>query len=283
MVTLLFLGKSLLEIDFISNSNFEASGGFGPNQVSSALGWAIVLMVLGLLFGLSPTGRRLLDITLLMLLIFRGLLTFSRGGMMGSFGALGLSVVGLYAVSSSYRQQLKRLMPRLAISALLFVGVAFFANELTGNFLLYRYQGKSTADVLLGRSISQSEYLSGREEIIESELKAFVEHPIWGIGMGRGTIYREAESRTQRLASHTEFTRMLGEHGLFGLLALLSIFVVLPILHFRQLTNDQTRQWMLTMLALSMFTLAHSGMRMVLPSFAFGFAFILISSNKKPT
>jgi O-antigen ligase len=282
VVTLLFLGKSLLEIDFIGGSNFEASGGFGPNQVSSALGWAIVLAVAGLLLGLSPTGYRLLDYSLLTLLVFRGLLTFSRGGMMGAFGAIGLSVLVLFLISGTYRTRMKKLMPRIVLGSFVLLAVAFFANDLTGNFLLYRYQGKSTSDVVQGRSRSKSEYLSGREEIMESELSAFVENPVLGIGIGRGTLYREASARTQRIASHTEFTRMLGEHGLLGLLAIVCVFMALPYKHFRQLKNDDNRLWMMVLFILSMFTLAHSGMRMALPSVAFGLAFLWILKDKKP-
>jgi len=282
LVMLLFLGKSLSEIDFIGGSNFDSSGGFGPNQVSTSLGWAIVLLVTGILLGRSPLGYRFFDFTLLALLVFRGLLTFSRGGMVGSFGALALSMFALFFISKTYRQKTKKQLPILAFSSIFLIAIAFFANEITGNYLLYRYQGLSTSEVILGRSISESKYLSGREEIIESELAAFAENPIWGIGIGRGTIYREAENRTQRIASHTEFTRMLGEHGMLGLLSILCAFVALPLRHFRQIKNDETRQWMLTFLILSMFTLAHSGMRMALPCVAFGFAFLLISDNKKP-
>ncbi len=283
VITLLFLGKSLSEIDFIGGSNFDASGGFGPNQVSSALGWAIVLAVLGLLFGLSPTGYRLLDFGLIILLIFRGLLTFSRGGLMGACGGLGIPRFLLVILSQSYRSWIFSQWYKIAGSIALILLVAFIANDLTGNFLLYRYQGISTSEVILGRSVSESEYLSGREEIIESEISAFSENPILGIGMGRGTIYREADSRTQRTASHTEFTRMLGEHGIFGLLAILCVFVILPIRHYFRLQNDETRQWMLTLLILSLFTLAHSGMRMAIPCVAFGLAFLQIQSAQKPT
>jgi O-antigen ligase len=279
VVTLLFLGKNLAEIDFIGGSNYDASGGFGPNQVSSALGWAIVLMGIGSLFGVSPTGYRVLDYTLLSLLVFRGLLTFSRGGMMGAFGAIGLSMTALYFLSATYRARMQKQLPRIMLGLGLLLVVAFVANELTGNFLLYRYQGKSTSEVILGRSITESEYLSGREDIIESELLAFSEHPILGIGIGRGTFYREASNRTQRIASHTEFTRMLGEHGSLGLLAILAAFVVLPFLHFRRLGSDERRQWMLTFYILSMFTLAHSGMRMAVPCVAFGLAFLWIKNE----
>ncbi|MFN0034538.1 MAG: O-antigen ligase family protein [Saprospiraceae bacterium] len=282
VVTLLFLGKSLSEIDFIGGSNFDASGGFGPNQVSSALGWSIVLVVFGLLFKTSATGYRLLDFGLLALLVFRGLLTFSRGGMMGAFGAIGLSMFVLFFLSASFRVQMKRVFPSMAGGFLLLAGVAVAANNLTGNFLLYRYQGKSTSEVILGRSITQSEYLSGREDIMNGELVAFVEHPLLGIGIGRGTILREATYRNQSIASHTEFTRMLGEHGILGLAALLCAFVFFPFQHFRRLQDDYSRQWMLTFFILSIFSLAHSGLRMALPSVAFGLAFLFILPAKKP-
>lgn len=202
--------------------------------------------------------------------------------MMGAFGAIGLSVLVLFLISGTYRTRMKKLIPRIVLGAFVLLAVAFFANDLTGNFLLYRYQGKSTSDVVQGRSRSKSEYLSGREEIMESELSAFVENPVLGIGIGRGTLYREASARTQRIASHTEFTRMLGEHGLLGLLAIVCVFMALPYKHFRQLKNDDNRLWMMVLFILSMFTLAHSGMRMALPSVAFGLAFLWILKDKKP-
>lgn len=280
LLTLLFLGKSLSEIDFVGGSNFDASGGFGPNQVSSALGWAIVLLVLGRLLGFSFSGNSWIDMVVLGLLVFRGLLTFSRGGMMGAFGALGLSMIFLYLYSGTYRLRMRAHLPKIGLSMGLLVAIALIANQLTGNFLWYRYQGKTTSEVILGRSITEGEYLSGRSEIMDSELSAFAENPLLGVGLGRGTLYREAENRTQNIASHTEFTRMLGEHGLLGLLALLSAFVFLPIRHFFQLRRDDTRLWMLVLLGISVFTLAHSGMRMALPSVAFGLAFLWILPKK---
>jgi len=281
VLTFLFLGKSLSEIDFVGGSNFDASGGFGPNQVSSALGWSIVLMLTGLLLGLSPTSHRLLDFALLTILVFRGLLTFSRGGMMGAFGALGLAMGALILLSGAYRARMKKNVAKIGFSLVLLALVAGVANDLTGNFLLYRYQGKSTSEVILGRSITEGEYLSGRQEIMESEWSAFAENPLLGIGLGRGTLYREASMQTQRIASHTEFSRMLGEHGLLGLVAILCVFVFLPFQHFRQLRTDPARLWMLTFFILSMFTLAHSGMRMALPSVAFGLAFLWITETEE--
>lgn len=279
VVVFLFLGKSLAEIDFIGGSNFDASGGFGPNQVSSALGWGIVLVILGMLLNASVTGYVLLDLALLMLLIFRGLLTFSRGGMLGAFGAIGAGVLFLTFYSRAYRQQIKRVLPKILGGALLMLAVAYVANDLTGNFLLYRYQGKSTSEVLMGRSIEEKAIFSGRENILQGELLLFVQHPMFGVGLGRGTVYREADYQTDAIASHTEFTRMLGEHGVLGLLGIVFAFILLPFQQLRRLPDDLNRQWMLTFLALSLFTLAHSGLRMALPSVAFGLAFLWF---KKP-
>jgi O-antigen ligase len=182
----------------------------------------------------------------------------------------------LFWVSSHYRTRMKHLLPRVAGAMALLVLVAYVANDITGNYLLYRYQGKSTSEVIIGKSEEEKEYFSGREDILNGELKVFAENPLLGIGMGRGTIYREGEFNSDAVASHTEFSRMLGEHGLLGLLAIVCAFVLLPYKHFRSLRNDDTRQWMLTFFVLSMFTLVHSGMRLALPSVAFGLAFIFI-------
>lgn len=283
VVTLLLLGKSLSEIDFVGGSNFAASGGFGPNQVSSALGWGIVLVVLGMLFNASITGYLILDIVLLLLLVFRGLLTFSRGGMMGAFGAIGIAMLALYLISATYRNKLKRLLPRLLAGLSIIAVVAVVANTLTDNFLLYRYQGKSTSEVILGKTLDDKNYLSGREGIIMNELESFVKSPLLGIGIGRGTVYREGDGIHERIASHTEFTRMLGEHGLLGLFAIICAFILLPLKHFRKIKEDHNRQWMMTFFILSVFTLMHSGMRLAMPCVAFGLAFIIIiptESNK---
>ncbi|MCB9342226.1 MAG: O-antigen ligase family protein [Saprospiraceae bacterium] len=283
LVTLLFLGKSLSEIDFVGGSNYAASGGFGPNQVSSILGWAIVLLFLGLLFGFSPFGNSIFDYLLLILLVFRGLLTFSRGGMIGAFGSIGLSMLALFFISKSYRRLVRTQFGRLTMGVLFLLLVAFITNDLTDNFLLYRYQGVSTSEVILGRSISESRYLTGRKEIMETELTAFAENPILGIGLGRGTIFRIGDSADERIASHTEFTRMLGEHGVPGLIALVCAFILLPFFHFRRLKSNKNRQWMLTFYGLSMFTMMHSGMRLALPCVAFGLAFIWFSENEELT
>jgi O-antigen ligase len=280
IIMLLFLGKSLSEIDFVRGSNFDASGGFGPNQVSSALGWGIVLLVLGMLFKLSATNYLAIDIVLLSLLVFRGLLTFSRGGMMGAFGALGFAILILYSISHTYRKQMRKVLPKIGISLVLLISVAIVANDLTDNYLLYRYQGKTTSEVILGRSIDGKDYFSGREDILDGELKAFAEKPILGIGIGRGTIYRESDFRSSTVASHTEFTRMLAEHGLLGLISIVCAFIILPFRHFLRLSNNIAKQWMLTLFVLSFFILMHSGMRLVLPCIAFGLGFIFILPEK---
>ena len=94
--------------------------------------------------------------------------------------------------------------------------------------------------------------------------------------MGGGTILREYTHGNQFVASHTEFSRMLGEHGLLGLLAFVCAFIWLPVRHFRSLTHDHSRLWMAVFYLLAMFTLAHSGMRLALPSVAYGLAFLVI-------
>ena len=78
------------------------------------------------------------------------------------------------------------------------------ANDFAGNFLESRYQDRQT---------------SGRSTIAELDLEVFGAHPVLGVGTGRSDQYR-GEGRLATAAAHTEFTRVLAEHGIPGLIAL---------------------------------------------------------------
>ena len=60
--------------------------------------------------------------------------------------------------------------------------------------------------------------LTSREHIINAEIYAYKENPILGIGPGQGRNYRLSKFGTYR-HTHTEYTRLIAEHGLFGLIA----------------------------------------------------------------
>lgn len=281
LVALLFLGKSISEISFATGSNFEASGGFGPNQVSTMLGWGITLLGFGLFKQSTLTINRSTDLILMALLAFRGLLTFSRGGMLGAAGAILLAFFIPVLFNREGRKKAGRLALQLAGIGLVLAIAAIIVNQLTGNYLYYRYiAGGTPTELAYAQKIGQSGYsLSGREVVAQQEWEAFKEFPFWGTGAGRGTIFR-IERYFYTTSSHLEFTRMIGEHGLPGLLALL-IMIFLPIQYFFKFPGLSTRQWLIMLVVISTFTMFHSSMRLAMPAFAYGLAFIIIIDRNR--
>lgn len=87
------------EIFISTQSNFSASGGFGPNQVSTSLGLGMfVFFVLALLFS---TTKKIIIINLIIFVFvsYRGILTFSRGGVITGLAMIAFLVVVLYYYS----------------------------------------------------------------------------------------------------------------------------------------------------------------------------------------
>lgn len=280
LVVLLFLGKSISEISFATSSNFEASGGFGPNQVSTMLGWGIAIIGFALFKRVSVTINQTTDIILLCLLAFRGLLTFSRGGMAGAILGISLMLFVPLLFSPKGLQKAGRVLVQFTFLCIIFIFVAFLVNIATNNFLYYRYYGGTPVELEYAAYIGNSGYnFSGREVVAQYEWEAFQEMPLFGTGAGRGTLYR-IDRYEFSTASHLEFTRMIGEHGVLGLLALL-VMIYLPIQYFFQYPFLSTRQWMILMYILSTFTMFHSSIRLAMPSVAFGLAFILIADHRR--
>jgi len=77
LVYLVLASPDLDSIQFGAESNFAASAGYGPNQVSVALGFAIICLFIIVYYKQSFSGYRILDFSIGFLFIFRGLLTFS--------------------------------------------------------------------------------------------------------------------------------------------------------------------------------------------------------------
>jgi hypothetical protein len=69
---------AISQISFTFSANFEASGGYGPNQVASVIGLGLLLLVFAFIFKIPLFRSRLMLYALLGLLTYRGLLTFSR-------------------------------------------------------------------------------------------------------------------------------------------------------------------------------------------------------------
>ena len=64
---------------------------------------------------------------------------------------------------------------------------------------------------------------TGREDIARADLEVWFDNPVLGVGPGVAKEYRAA-TFGRAAAAHTEFTRLLAEHGILGLVALIILY-----------------------------------------------------------
>ena len=238
------------------SSNFITSGRFGPNQVSAVLGLGALLAFLLYFF----SDRRRQEFKILMLfgiIIFAtdSALTFSRGGLYVAAG--GAILASMYLVKDA------RSRVTLIFLFLLFFFVAHF-------FLL------PSLDTFTDGALSarfQSTELTGRDELLLDELDIWRENPIFGIGPGMAVSHWELFFGPA--AAHTEFSRLLAEHGVFGIGALL----LLLIMTFRNLKYAQSlvgKAFIASMIGWSFLFMLVNAMRIVAPAFIFGLTFVIL-------
>jgi len=274
LVALLFMGHSLSDIQWDATSSHEASGGYGPNQVATVLGWFMVVLAFALLHRLPLTYNRTTDLLLFGLCAFRGLLTFSRGGMVVAAAAILGPLLLVPFFSPAFRRRFFRLAWQLTLVSLVLGGIFIGVDRLTNHYLYYRYTGKSNSEILYGNNPNRT-FFSSRELVLQHELAAFAAQPWMGVGAGRGNMYRTAVFHFPH-ASHNELSRLLAEHGLAGLFIVFAFHMLLPLVRFFRLKTGLNKHWFLLFFLLAELTMAHSAMRLALTGAAFGLAFTLI-------
>ncbi|MDT0295726.1 O-antigen ligase family protein [Mesonia ostreae] len=249
-------------------SNASLSGGYGANQVSTMLGLGVFILFTRLLI---PYKNKLVQVVMMIFLIgmaHRALLTFSRGGVFVAILISLMFIVMLY-FSSGLRMKAK-LTYKILITFAVTIGIWLFALSQTGGLLGNRYGNEDA----LGRE--KEDIATGRGDLLSAEIDAFTDEPIFGIGIGATKIYHE-EHMGVSLPTHNEVSRMLAEHGLFGILALL-ILIFAPLVARAQGLNNI---YFYSFLAFWLLTVAHSSMRIAAPGFIYGLALLNLSYGKK--
>lgn len=264
-VYLYFRTPNLDEIVFGGVANYATSGGFGPNQVATALGLGIFCSAALLFARREFTGYIAFDIAILFYIMYRGLITFSRGGIMAAFIALSAFVV-LYSLWS--KMGFKFYFKIFALGIALSAGVWFYTSSATGGMLQNRYSGKNAA------GIQKEDITSGRFDILNEQLNNFYESPILGIGVGNGKYKRLEGIKKVTAASHNEIGRLIEEHGLVGVFSLLLLFVS-PVVLFLK-TDFLQKAFLISFFLFWLLTISHSAMRIALPSLAYGLSLINI-------
>ncbi len=249
------------EIQFSGNSNFATSGGFGPNQVSSMLGLGFFLSLAGLILYKKPSRFTPYFAFAGLFFAAMAVMTFSRGGIYNALGGILILTVFQFRNFSS---GVKRTVPALILGGVFFLAIFPYLDSLTEGALGSRFEDTGTTH---------------RWEIAKADIEVFLEGPIFGAGVG-GSY----ESRRQILGfgamSHTEFTRLVSEHGVFGLAALITLMMMVAAnLHRTKMLLGKA--FIAGAVAWSGFFMMNSGMRLAAPSFMFGISFLTFVQNRQ--
>tara|TARA_R100000935_G_C2803146_1_gene151427 strand:- start:14 stop:1159 length:1146 start_codon:yes stop_codon:yes gene_type:complete len=264
----LYLYTPTLKEGLISLSgNYAATAGYGPNQISTVLGMGAFLLVTRL-FVIKNRFINILDFILLGMMGYRAVITFSRGGVFTAIICMISFIIFFYYKQNS--REVVKINSKIFILISALVLIWFYSSFKTFGLIENRYKGENAAGEL------KSDITTGRVELIETELHAFYYNPLLGIGVGMGRQYRE-ENLGIEINTHNEISRLLSEHGMFGVFALL-ILIFVPILFWTKFKNNY---YFLAFMAFWFLTINHSALRIALPAFVYGLALLYIVDEKK--
>lgn len=238
-------------IEFKNGSNAAVTGGFGPNQVAAMLGLGLLFALLLVLERKTRWRMRLPLIALSVLFAIQATLTFSRGGIAMAGCAFFVAIV--------YLLRDRRSRIALLVAGALLGGIGYYVvvprlQRFTHGELAERYTNSSS---------------SNRVKLAHFDLEIFEDHPFFGVGPGVAPDYRVALG--VRADAHTEFTRLLAEHGCFGAIAI-ALLIWLGIRTQRRAEGIVPRALVAALLVWAALFLGIDAMRLVAPSVVAGLA-----------
>jgi hypothetical protein len=266
---LYFKTPDLKEVLFGGTANFAASGGFGPNQVATAIGLGIFIIAIFILMKKRITGFVFLDALFLIYFIYRGLLTFSRGGLVT--GIIALVVFSVFYIISN-KNSLQIFVKYFAIAITFSVAIWVYTSDVTDGMLNNRYTGKNASGV------QKEDISSGRVDILETQIQSFVDNPL-GIGVGNGKYKRESENSDITASSHNEVGRLIEEHGIFGIIMLIGLLTS-PLFNILY-SNNYQRAFLISFYLIWFLTINHSSMRIALPGFIYGLSLLILVDDNE--
>jgi hypothetical protein len=243
----------LEDISFKLNANFETSGGAATNQVATVFGLGLFISFYFWYKRITFSGYRIIDIIIGIAFLVQGLLTFSRGGV----------VVAIIGILLLILKSTNNFNPRnlfLAAFGMVAVFVVFnLIDDITGGKLLLRYQGETEGTYNYGAEKTLKKMTSGRSLIFEEDLKLWFSRPIFGVGVGASRILRGGTDGFL-ISSHVELSRLLAEHGIFGLVFFLYL-INLGIKLWRNIKFESWRLILFLLYLIALLTSFHSAMR----------------------
>lgn len=250
-----------------TSSNAAASGGFGANQVSTVLGLGMFLMGVRLISGVSSLWVRVLNVLIFMVISFRAVVTFSRGGVIVGLLCI-VFFLFTYFVNSPLRIK-NVLVKRMA----LFFGIIMITWLISSNQTMGLIDKRYANENAYG--IEKKDVTTGRLTLFMDEIEGFVENPFLGLGASRAKDKR-IEEDGDGLTTHNEVGRTLGEHGFLGIVILLILIFTPLIYRIQNSRNYYFYAFMFFWFA----TINHSSMRIAAPAFIYALALLNVTNEK---
>lgn len=257
-------------IQYTANSITDASGGFSGNQVSTVFGLGMVVLGINLLRKVTLFSYRIVDIALFLLFTFQGMITMSRGGIISALLSITFGII-IFQLTSG--KQVKRFFSVNPVK-LIFIGIVliigfFITNYITQGVLTQRYFNVDE----MGQS-REKDYTTGRGAIATADFSIFMENPVTGVGPGQAMSERYLYTGRDE-AAHIEFSRLLSEHGILGMIALI-IILIFPIVRYFKLKDGFSRFFLTVFVLYALLTMSHAALRLAIPGLMYGLAFITI-------
>ena len=266
-VYLIFYTPNIQDVVLSTQSNFETSGGFGPNQVATILGLGMFIFFSRIIIESKTKFSLIINFIVAVTIAYRGIITFSRGGMVTGIVMIILLLLFLYyKLNKNGKVKLNFILVLIVTSITV---VWLYTSFQTGGLINKRYANQDAA----GRS-KESQF-TGREDVARSELDMFLDNPILGVGVGKGAEVR-LENTGNKVLSHDEITRMLAEHGSLGVLGLLILFFTPLFLYL----DNKFNMYLLCFLAFWFFTINHAAMRIAAPAFVYSLSLLHVYFDK---
>jgi len=266
-------------IQFNLEANFEATGGYGSNQVSTILGLGLFLTFVFWVNNWELSGNRKVDLVLMFGFFFQGLLSFSRGGMVG--GILAILIL-VFMISKSGAKNRKNFnIPKVGkflIPAVIFLVITFqIADSVTKGMLRLRYQGETTSTLAGSREVDINTLTTGRFTIFQEDFDIWMDNFTFGAGVGISKYIRSRAGGIRQLpvASHVELSRLLAEHGLLGLLWF-AILIVSGLRLIKHKSNSKFQGVLLALFLLGIYTTFHAATRTYLTPLLIGISVLSI-------
>src|SRR5690606_31727496 len=139
----------------------------------------------------------------------------------------------------------------------------------TGGMIDKRYANQNASGV------EKESVLTGRERLMETEFQMFLDNPIFGVGVGKNREER-IEMTGIAAASHSEVTRLLAEHGMLGLVALL-ILIYVPLSLY---PTNQQNIFLLSFFFFWALTINHAAMRLAAPAFIYALSLLKVTFDE---